>query len=276
MKNNYESERIMKAEKDLCSGYRIKLSDVAYKPTKLIEQYVLDLRDSLLEIPPAQFVAIVGGNGAGKSSILRAIAGELRRGVTGQVCVASQPIERPVNQVIDGVGIVHQFDECDLIEHLTVAQNISIRQLLGGGHPSAVFSASSSWRREIAATLGSEADFSTEDINMLVSHLSGGKKQMLSVVIAMHLEHKRNPCRLLLLDEHTSRLDHTNSKEVMDYTVKQIRTHKMTALMVTHRYADAITHADRILVVSGGKIVRDLTKDNPDWSIANITRMVGE
>lgn len=233
-------------------GYRVELRNVTFAPDRHDGKPVLD--NLSLNISPGEFVAIVGENGAGKSSLLAAIAGELS-GIEGHVSIASQTIDKPVNQVVDGVGIVHQFDEYDLIPHLSVAENIAIRQLLGGGHPNRILAANSEWRRKTAAVLGSMADLGSENLDVLIRNLAGGKKQMLSVAIAMHLEHQQNPCRLILLDEHTSRLDHRNAKNVMRFTAEAIKDSSCTAVMVTHRYADAISYAHRIVVVKDGKIL---------------------
>jgi len=239
---------------DVGSGFRVKLTNVYFYPPNSFKPVLENIN---LEIEPGEFVAIIGSNAAGKSALLKAIAGELPD-LSGDVKVGGKNIKKPVNQVIDGVGIVHQFDDYDLIEHLSIAQNIVIRKLLGGGHKSRLFAITKKWRRAIAEDLGSKADILNEDIDKLVRNLAGGNRQILSVVIAIHLEHKNNPCRLLLLDEHTSRLDHRNAEKVMKYTADEIRRLRITALMVTHRYIDAKNYADRILVISDGAIYKDI------------------
>jgi len=255
---------------DFGSGFRVKLTNVSFSPSRYSYKQVL--KNISLEIEPGEFVAVIGSNAAGKSALLKAIAGELRN-LSGEVRIAEQIIDRPVNQVIDGVGIVHQFDDSDLIEHLSVAQNIAIRQILGGGHKSKIFSITQSWRREVAQDLGSKAEMGAEDLDALVRNLAGGKRQMLSVAIAIHLEHHRNPCRLLLLDEHTSRLDHRNAEKVMEYTAEEIRRIQTTALMITHRYIDAKKYANRILVILDGAIYKDI-KNPKDVSIEEINKYV--
>jgi putative tryptophan/tyrosine transport system ATP-binding protein len=234
-------------------GYRVVLDDVSFRPANF-NGYVL--KDINLVIEPGQFVAIVGPNGAGKSSVLRAIAGEIQD-FEGTITVGGQSVAEPINRVIDGVGIVHQNDDADLIGHLSVADNISIRQLLGGGHTGGFFANSPAWRRNVASILGSHPAAGTFRLEKIVRNLSGGMRQMLSVTIAVHLEHRLNPCRLLLLDEHTSRLDHVNSRGVMDYTAAQIANSRATTVMVTHRYSDALRYSQRIVIVREGKMSGD-------------------
>jgi putative tryptophan/tyrosine transport system ATP-binding protein len=233
------------------SGYTVKIANLCFRSAQGIGREVL--REISLVAEPGEFVAIVGPNGAGKSSILRAIAGEIRP-TSGTVEVGWQPVTKPINRVIDGVGVVHQVEEADLIDHLTVAQNIAIRQLLGGGHPRKLWAMPDSWRREVASIIGSHVHIGQFNLDTIVGTMSGGEKQILSIAIATHIEHQRNPCRLLLLDEHTSRLDPRNADKVMQYTREQVKSTRATTLMVTHRYKDALQDTDRVVIVRNGQI----------------------
>jgi putative tryptophan/tyrosine transport system ATP-binding protein len=242
-------------------GYRVELENVIVS-SPLGESPILSIEN--LTISPGQFVAVIGSNASGKSTLLKAISGEIE--TEGSVKIAGQPITAPVSQNIDAVGIVHQNEELDLIDDLSIEQNISIRQILSCGHPNYLFSTSRSWRGSVIETLANRAPEFCERIDKLVGYLAGGKKQMLSVVLALYLEHQNNPCRLLLLDEHTARLDYNNAEEVMDYTYRQIKDVSMTAMMVTHRLNDAVKYCSRIIIIRKGMIVRDL----PDKEYSDI------
>jgi putative ABC transport system ATP-binding protein len=251
-------------------GFGIEINSLSFRPFRDPGKDVL--QDVNLSVRPGEFVAIVGPNGAGKSSILRAIAGEIQP-TSGVVSVGGQIVNRPINQIIDGVGIVHQIEDTDLIDHLTIAHNISIRQLLGGGHTKRFWAMSAGWKREIAMILGSHSAVARFDLNRMVGTLSGGEKQVLSIAIATHLEHRRNPCRLLLLDEHTSRLDPQNADVVMNYTREQVRSTRATTLMVTHRYKDAIVDTSRVIVVRNGKIAHDKRRGGGSGEINTIEEL---
>lgn len=229
-------------------GFKVVIEDLFCKPSPR-GKYIL--KNVSLTVEPGEILMVVGGNAAGKSSLLRAISGELMN-VKGTITIGNQEIDRPVNQVIDGVGIVHQFEEYDLIDNLTIAQNIAIRQLLGGGHNLRIFSVTKKWERDIRSKIARYIEYNTPDVNKLVKGLCGGEKQSLAVAIAIHFEHVNNPCGLLLLDEHTSKLDHNNLDRVMRFTIGEVKSHKITAIIVTHRYPDAIKYADRILVMKDG------------------------
>jgi putative ABC transport system ATP-binding protein len=256
-------------------GFEVEIDGLSFRPFRDPGKDVL--QNVSLSVRPGEFVAIVGPNGAGKSSILRAIAGEIQP-TSGVARVAGQIINRPINQIIDGVGVVHQVEDTDLIDHLTIAHNISIRQLLGGGHTKRFWAMSSAWKREIAMILGSHS-VARFDLNRMVGTLSGGEKQVLGIAIATYLEHRRNPCRLLLLDEHTSRLDPRNADIVMKYTREQVHATQATTLMVTHRYKDALEGTNRILIVRNGKITHD-KKSGEDAggikSVEELSRLVEE
>lgn len=221
---------------------------------------VLDAID--LEIPGGAFVGVVGQNGSGKSSLLSAIAGELdpASGVatSGQVLVGGHIVNRPVGQIVDGIGVVHQDDRQDLLVHLSVAQNISIRQQLGRGKGTHFFDQtwSNRWFREEREQLsefsfGRMPPFHLDDI---VGTLSGGQRQLLSVYIASRREHALNPCRVLVLDEHTAKLDHRNAEDVLESTETVVRESGCTCVMISHRYDHVLRSCSYIVVVGGGRV----------------------
>ena len=235
------------------SGFQVTLEKASFVIPGLTPRTLID--NISLKVLAGSFVAIVGENGAGKSTLLSLISGE-KIATQGSVCVAGELVNKPINRIIDGVGVVHQADERDLIGHLSIAQNIYIRERLGSGASKRLVGVTQAWRRSTSAKLGALTKVKFP-LDLLVSQLSGGERQILSILIATQFEHERNPCRLLLLDEHTSKLDHKKADEVMLFTKSQIEATGCTAIMVTHRYADAITYADRIVALGESKIIFD-------------------
>jgi putative ABC transport system ATP-binding protein len=242
-------------EETLGHAYEVLLEGVTYHPSDGDGRAVLD--NVTLRVGSGEFVAIIGGNAAGKTTLLRAIAGELR-GCAGRVTVGGEMVDRPIRRLIDGVGVVHQFEEADLVFELTVGQNIAIRQLLGGGHGTRFWAMPQAWQTRVRAELASKAPPAAVPLGSVVGRLSGGKRQMLNVAIGMFLEHSANPCRLLLLDEHTSRLDWHNARQVMDLTVGAVRATRTTTVMITHKYADALASCDRIILMHDGRVIDDM------------------
>lgn len=255
-------------------GFPVVFKKYSYQPSSNSPTYILE--DIDISISPGEFVSVVGSNAAGKSTLLKAIAGELiKDNITGEVLVNGQIINKPVNRIIDRVGIVHQFDHIDLIDSLSVVQNIALRKLLGSGNRFKLFPITSRWKRSIGAELNVHGVIDPPQLDNPVHTLAGGKKQMLNVAIAINFEHETNPCRLLILDEHTSRLDSNNAKRVMNYTLKEIKRSSITTLMVTHKLTDAIEFTDRIIVMKSGKVKTIIDqKNNGKISLLELTDLI--
>jgi putative tryptophan/tyrosine transport system ATP-binding protein len=130
------------------------------------------------------------------------------------------------------------------------------------------------YRSSLAAKLALHAPQLDADVDKLVGHLSGGERQMLNLVIAIHLEHEQNPCRLILLDEHTARLDHDNALAVMEFTSAQVKRAEATTIMVTHRYPDAIAYGDRIVVMGAGQIKHTFENRQHDFKLSQLVKAV--
>lgn len=259
-----------KIEKKIEGSFRVIFNEVLYRPSRFKKKV---LNNVSFTIEPSEIVAILGPNAAGKSSILKAIAGEIPIS-SGEIVVGSTHINKPINRLIDGVGIVHQFDDADLIEDLSIAQNIAIRQIIAHSHKPKLFSVPSYWYTDLNSMIG-RFSIQLPDSSEIIKYLAGGEKQLLNVCIAIHLEHIKNPCGLLLLDEHTSRLSPKNAKKVMDFTMTEVKKYKITTIMVTHQYTDALTYADRILIIKNGKLTAELNKnESENWNILKVTELI--
>lgn len=237
------------------SGYPVQCRNLVYHPPHQPHRKILD--DITFDVKAGEFVGIVGENGAGKSTLLGAIAGELIS-TSGEVEVAGQRIDRPINRRIDDVGIVHQLADLDFVEQESIVRNVAFRQHNNGCHPGRFWACSVQYRAKVAADLSKFAPKLQEDVEKLVMYLSGGGRQILSLAIAIHLEHRERRCRLLLLDEHTAGLDHKNAQAVMQYTVDQAREVGTSVLMATHRHEDVIQHCDKVIILRKGRAVGPL------------------
>lgn len=247
-------------------GFEVICKDLGFSPPGQPELEILKGLD--LVVKKDEFLTIIGGNGTGKSTLLKAIAGEIEL-TKGTITVGGRHINEPINRRIDGVGIVHQQDHEDLLHAFSIAMNVAFRQTNNGCHPHKFWACSQRYRSSLAKKLAEHASKLNADVDKLVGHLSGGERQMLNLVIAIHLEHQKSPCSLILLDEHTSGLDHCNALAVMEFTKEQIKITETTAIMVTHRYSDAIKYSDRIIVMGNGKIIKEFTKHHP-WPTVEI------
>jgi putative ABC transport system ATP-binding protein len=96
-----------------------------------------------------------------------------------------------------------------------------------------------------------------------MNQLSGGQRQAVSLIMST-----LSPLKILLLDEHTSALDPRTAQQVMTTTDQIVRSHNLTALMVTHSLTQALQYGTRTILLHEGTVVRDLS--GPERSSLNI------
>lgn len=194
------------------------------------------LNDISLRITPGQFVAVVGRSGCGKSTLLRLLAG-LEKTTEGELLSASAPLSK----VRDDTRLMFQDDR--LLPWKKVIDNVGLG--LKG-----------KWRE--AALEALEEVGLADRANEWPSALSGGQKQR--VALARALIHRP---RLLLLDEPLGALDALTRIEMQSLIERLWQQHDFTVLLVTHDVSEAVTVADRVILIDQGQIGMDLTVDLP-------------
>ena len=190
-------------------------------------------------VAAGQKVALIGSSGAGKTTLLNLIAG-FEQPEQGEIWLAGEKLSkkaphlRPVSML---------FQENNLFNHLTVAQNLAL-----GLNPNLKLNASQQKQlKEVASAVGLQ-DFLTR----LPSQLSGGQKQRAALARCL-LRDKP----ILLLDEPFSALD-PELREEMWQLIEQLCTEKnLTLLLVTHQVAELQDKVDRIVKVENGQIVEN-------------------
>lgn len=251
------------------NGYNVVIDNFSFFPQTESTKGVLN--NINLNIRAGEFVSIIGRNGHGKTSIMRAIAGELDEGhkTNGIVKIGNILIDKPINEKINGVGIVHQFVQFDLIDTLSISKNIQIRQLFSNDREIRNKVNDSDWIANTNTLLSdfiADNDF-TLNINYLVNKLSGGQRQLLNVLIALKLEHSIKGCKLLLLDEHLTSLDVITKKKVMDLieSLTNFANNRLTTIiMVTHDFDYALKYSDKIIVIHSGSVKEQIIKNEKD------------
>ncbi|AVF33924.1 aliphatic sulfonates ABC transporter ATP-binding protein [Rahnella sikkimica] len=194
------------------------------------------LSDINLRIPPGQFVAVVGRSGCGKSTLLRLLAG-LEKTTQGELLSASAPL----SEVREETRLMFQDDR--LLPWKKVIDNVG----LGLKGP---------WREAARAAL--EEVGLADRADEWPSALSGGQKQR--VALARALIHRP---RLLLLDEPLGALDALTRIEMQSLIERLWQQHEFTVLLVTHDVSEAVTVADRVILIDQGQVGMDLTVDLP-------------
>ena len=205
-----------------------------------------------LTINYGDFITVIGGNGAGKSTMLNLIAGVYIPD-EGSIRLDDTDITRmPEYRRAALLGRVFQdpmmgtAGDMGIEENLAMAYRRGRRHGLGWG----ITNAEREFYRERLKTL----DLGLEDrLTSKVRLLSGGQRQALTLLMAT-----MNPPKLLLLDEHTAALDPATAEKVLQITKEVVSRHSITTLMVTHNMKNALELGNRTLMMDGGRIVLDV------------------
>lgn len=210
------------------------------------------LKDINLKLDPGDFVTIIGGNGAGKSTILNMVAGVYPID-QGYIYLDGHNIsQEPQYKRANLIGRVFQDPmlgtaaDMEIQENLAIAYRRGRKRTLGWGIKPE--------EKEIYQEALKRLDLGLETrTTSKVGLLSGGQRQALTLLMATLQKPK-----LLLLDEHTAALDPRTAKKVLDLTEELISEDNLTALMVTHNMKDAITFGNRLIMMHEGTIILDV------------------
>lgn len=205
-----------------------------------------------LKLKEGDFVTVIGGNGAGKSTMLNAVAGTWPVD-EGQIIIDGIDVTRlsehkraaylgrvfqdPMNGTAATMGIE---------ENLALANRRGKVRLLRQG----ITKKEREEYRELLKVLG----LGLEDrLTSKVGLLSGGQRQALTLLMATLKKPK-----LLLLDEHTAALDPKTAAKVLEITDMIVNRDHLTTMMITHNMRDAIAHGNRLIMMMDGKIILDI------------------
>ncbi len=205
-----------------------------------------------LTLNDGDFVTVIGGNGAGKSTMLNAIAGTWRPD-EGHILIDGTDITHmPEHKRAKFLGRVFQDPmmgtaaDMEIQENLALAKRRGKRRGFGWG-------ISKKEKEEFAARLAPLGLGLESRLTSKVGLLSGGQRQAVTLIMAS----LNNP-KLLLLDEHTAALDPKTAAKILELTDQIVAEHKLTTLMVTHNMKDAIAHGNRLIMLNSGKIILDI------------------
>ncbi|MDH6680138.1 molybdate transport system ATP-binding protein [Rhodococcus sp. LBL1] len=201
--------------------------------------------DVELAVAPGEVLAVLGPNGAGKSTLLDVVAGLLRPD-DGRVVLDDRVLTDTASDVAvqphrRSVALLAQ--EPLLFPHLTVRENVAFAPRSAGHGRRESYAAATRWLEEVDAVALSDRR---------PRQLSGGQAQRVAVARALAAEPG-----LLLLDEPMAALDVGAAPAVRSLLRRVLRTGDRTAILVTHDVLDALSLADRAVVVDGGRIVEE-------------------
>lgn len=221
-----------------------------FNPGTINEKHALNGINLTLE--DGDFVTVIGGNGAGKSTMLNAIAGVWPVD-TGSIIIDGQDVTGlPDYKRASLIGRVFQDPMTGTAATMQIDENLSLAKRRGKKRGLA-WEVTNKDREEYRKRL-KILNLGLEDrLTAKVGLLSGGQRQALTLLMAT-LEKPH----VLLLDEHTAALDPKTAEKVLNATDKIVNEGNLTTIMVTHNMRDAITHGNRLIMMNEGKIILDI------------------
>ena len=210
------------------------------------------LRGLNLTLEDGDFVTVIGGNGAGKSTMLNAIAGVWPVD-QGQILIGDADVTKlPEYKRAKYLGRVFQDPMTGTAATMEIQENLALALRRGDSRTlkAGITKKEHAKYREMLATLG----LGLEDrMTSKVGLLSGGQRQALTLLMAT----LKKPM-LLLLDEHTAALDPKTAAKVLQTTDMIVNRDNLTTLMITHNMKDAIAHGNRLIMMMDGNIILDI------------------
>ena len=206
-----------------------------------------------LHLKEGDFVTVIGGNGAGKSTMLNAITGVF--GIdSGKVLIDGVDVTHlPEYKRAKFIGRVFQDPMMGTAATMQIEENLALAARRG--KPRTLRSGITKAEREEYKEKLKILDLGLEDrMTAKVGLLSGGQRQAVTLLMASLQKPK-----LLLLDEHTAALDPKTAAKVLDATQKIVEKDHLTTLMITHNMRDAIAYGNRLIMMYNGHIVVDVS-----------------
>ena len=211
------------------------------------------LRGVSLTLNDGDFCTVIGGNGAGKSTMLNAVAGTWAVD-SGSISIGDVDVTKlPEYKRAPYIGRVFQDPMLGTAPTMQILENLALAARRGQrrGLRWGVTKAEKEKYQEMLKGL----DLGLEDrLTSKVGLLSGGQRQALTLLMASLKKPK-----LLLLDEHTAALDPKTAAKVLELSDRIVSENKLTTMMVTHNMKDAIQHGNRLIMMYDGKIVIDVS-----------------
>lgn len=233
----------------------IKFDNVSFAYELEDEGVVNAVNDFSLEVPEGQFLAVLGHNGCGKSTVAKLINGILVPN-KGKVTVEGMDTsdEEKTVDIRKTVGMVFQNPDNQIVATI-VEDDVAFGPENLGVEPSEI-------RKAVDSALKAVGMY--EFRKREPHRLSGGQKQRVAIagVIAMNT-------KCIVMDEPTAMLDPQGRKEAMDTVMKLNREFGITVILITH-YMDEAVKANRVIVMDGGRIAMDGT---PKEVFRNVERM---
>ncbi len=209
-----------------------------------------------LTLHEGDFVTVIGGNGAGKSTMLNAIAGTFPVD-SGTILIDGKDVTRlPEYKRAALLGRVFQDPMMGTAPTMQIQENLALAARRG--KPRGLRWGITPQEQEMYYQKLKDLDLGLEDrMKAKVGLLSGGQRQALTLLMAVLQKPK-----LLLLDEHTAALDPRTAAKVLELSDRIVEENHLTTLMITHNMKDAIAHGNRLIMMDAGHVVLDISGED--------------
>lgn len=210
------------------------------------------LKDLSLTVQAGDFITIIGGNGAGKSTFFGVLSGDVTP-TLGRILVNGHDVTKQSPEDRSSfVARVFQDPLKGTCATLTIEENLALAY--SRGQKRTLSLALSSPKRKIFREQIARLKLGLEDrMGLPIGALSGGQRQAISLLMAALA-----PMQLLLLDEHTAALDPRMAAFVIEITKDIVESKKLTTLMITHSMHQALEVGNRLIMLQEGTIVYDV------------------
>ena len=228
-------------------------------------------QDFSLTINDGDFVAVVGSNGSGKTSMLNIICGSIPV-EAGSILIDGKDITREKEYKRNRkIGRVYQNPAMGTCPSMTILENMSLADNKGKffGLGRGTNKARIEYYRESLAQLGLGLE---DKMDVKVGSLSGGQRQAMALLMST-----MTPIEFLILDEHTAALDPKTAELIMELTDKIVKEKKLTTIMVTHNLRYAVEYGNRLIMMHQGECVIDKSgEEKAKMPVDEILKMFNE
>lgn len=227
--------------------------------------------DFSLKIEQGEFLAVVGSNGSGKTSMLNIICGSIPL-EAGNIYINDKDITREKEyRRNERIGRVYQNPAMGTCPSMTILENMSLADNKGRiyGLGRGTNKARTDYYREQLSQL----NLGLEDkLDVKVGSLSGGQRQAMALLMST-----MTPIEFLILDEHTAALDPKTAELIMELTDKIVKEKQLTTIMVTHNLRYAVEYGNRLIMMHQGEVILDRKdEEKKKISVEDILKLFNE
>lgn len=208
------------------------------------------------QIKQGEFVILLGGNGSGKSSLIKLINRHYLPSSGHVIFDGKDASKYSESEYNISIITLTQFVKDSLFFDLTIEENAMMIALAYDPNLRKSFN-KKLFRQELKDYLAGFNDKLAGSLKEPLYNLSGGEQQILA--FALYLKHQP---KLLLLDEHTSALDPKTADKIMKFTHQIINERNLTCIMTTHNLDFAIDYGNRVFALNDGRLVYDSNSDD--------------